>query len=260
MLWILLFFVLHWSLSLFFHSAFLHRYCSHKMYEMGPRRVRIFYFLTWFFQGSSFLNPRAYAIMHRMHHEYSDTEEDPHSPHFFKDVMGMMMHTKRIYNDFLTGKRVPEERFERDLPVWNALDRLGDFWPVRIMWGVVYGLIYLAIIQTHSLSLFWLLLLPVHFLMGPVQGAMVNWCGHKYGYSNFDNGDKSKNTEVWGLALLGELFQNNHHKFPERVNFAVKWYELDPTFVGLKVLHWVGVIKLLPVRSVNEGSSGKIKS
>ena len=29
------------------------------------------------------------------------------------------------------------------------------------------------------------LLLPVHFLMGPFHGAIVNWAGHKYGYRNF---------------------------------------------------------------------------
>jgi stearoyl-CoA desaturase (Delta-9 desaturase) len=77
---IILFFLGHWWLSLFFHTAFLHRYGSHKMYTMSPFMEKVFYFLTWFFQGSSYLIPRAYAVMHRMHHEYSDTKEDPHSP------------------------------------------------------------------------------------------------------------------------------------------------------------------------------------
>eukprot|EP01036_Dinobryon_divergens_P038408 gene38408-50429_t len=31
-------------------------------------------------EGSSFLSPRAYAILHRMHHAFSDTKRDPHSP------------------------------------------------------------------------------------------------------------------------------------------------------------------------------------
>ena len=53
--------------------------------------------MTYVFQGSSFLNPRAYAILHRMHHTYSDTEKDPHSPYFAKDVLGMMVKTKNIY-------------------------------------------------------------------------------------------------------------------------------------------------------------------
>jgi stearoyl-CoA desaturase (Delta-9 desaturase) len=246
--------VAHWSLSLFFHSGFLHRYCSHKMYTLSPFMERAFYFLTWFFQGSSFLIPRAYAVMHRMHHEYSDTEKDPHSPHFFKDVVGMMRHTKEIYNGFLTGRLKPESRFCGDLPVWNSLDKFGDAWPVRVAWGTVYGLIYLFLIQKFDLSYAWMLLLPVHFLIGPVQGAIVNWCGHKYGYQNFKNGDHSKNSEVWGFALLGELFQNNHHKYPERANFAVKWYEIDPTYWGLKVLDAVGIIKLLKKKEDQNGT------
>jgi len=33
--------------------------------------------------------------------------------------------------------------------------------------------------------------------MGPIHGAIVNWAGHKYGYQNFDNGDRSRNTLPW---------------------------------------------------------------
>ena len=60
--------------------------------------------------------------------------------------------------------------------------------------------------------------------MGPLHGAIVNWCGHKYGYANFDNQDKSKNTTPVDFLMLGELFQNNHHKFPNSPNFAKKWF------------------------------------
>lgn len=211
---------------------------------MHPVTEKIFYFCTWFFQGSSFLNPRAYAVMHRMHHDFSDTEQDPHSPHFFKDIFQMMIHTKRIYNDFLTGKRTPDSKYCEDLPTWPGLDKFGDYWLVRVSWGLIYSAIYLTIIYSQDLSYWWLLMLPIHFLIGPVQGAIVNWCGHKYGYANFNNGDKSKNTEVWGLLLLGELFQNNHHKFPESINFAKKWFEFDPTYLVLKILHALGIIQL----------------
>lgn len=200
--------------------------------------------MTWFFQGSSYLIPRAYAVMHRMHHEYSDTKEDPHSPIFFKDVVGMMKHTRLIYNDFVTGKRTPETQFAGDLPVWNKMDQFGDHWLTRLSWGVVYGLIYVFFIYQGA-SPFWLLLLPIHFLMGPVQGAFVNWCGHKYGYVSFDNGDHSHNTEPWGILLLGELYQNNHHKFPKSANFAAKWYEIDPVYPALWTLDKLHLIKLV---------------
>src|ERR1700712_4165154 len=127
MIAILLFFVGHWFLSLFFHSFFLHRFASHKMYHTSRNWERVFYGATWFAQGSSFLIPRAYGIMHRMHHTYSDTEKDPHSPHFFEDVWHMMLHTSKIFNGFSSGKELPEAQFTKEyLPVWDKLDRLGD--------------------------------------------------------------------------------------------------------------------------------------
>ena len=107
MIAILLFFALHWFFSLFFHSFFLHRYASHKMYNTSKGQEKTFYFLNWFFQGSSFLVPCAYAVMHRVHHTYSNTEQDPHSPHFAKDVIGMMMKTVAIFRSFETKKECP---------------------------------------------------------------------------------------------------------------------------------------------------------
>ncbi len=245
MLYILVFFFAHWWASLFFHTLFLHRYASHKMFTTGEVREKIFHFMTWLTQGSSYLVPRAYAVMHRLHHEHSDTEQDPHSPHFFKDVFGMMMHTRHIYNDFVEGRRTAASKFCQDLPVWTSFEKFADHAVTRSFWIAGYSLLYIAIIFYLDLSYFWLLLLPIHFLMGPVQGAIVNWCGHKYGYQNFDNGDKSRNTEFIGLFLLGELFQNNHHKYPTSANFAKKWYELDPTYLIMILMDKVGIIRFV---------------
>ena len=80
--------------------------------------------------------------------------------------------------------------------------------------------------------------------MGPIQGAVVNWCGHKYGYSNYDNEDHSKNSLPLDFLMLGELFQNNHHKHPNSPNFAKKWFEFDPSYPVIRFLNAVGIIKL----------------
>lgn len=204
---------------------------------------RFFYFLTFLTQGSSFLNPRAYAIMHRMHHAFSDTEKDPHSPHFFKDVWAMMIQTKNMYVAYATHKIEPEEAFRGDYPEWPALDKIADMWIVRLAFAAGYIAFYVAFAPSY----WWFLLLPIEFLMGPVQGAIVNWCGHKYGYSNFDNQDHSKNTVPWDFFLLGELFQNNHHKSANSPNFAKKWFEIDPTYPVVMALHYLHVIKLRKV-------------
>ena len=48
------------------------------------------------------------------------------------------------------------------------------------------------------------------FFYGAVNGAIVNWCGHKYGYQ-LDNHDHSKSLPL-DFLLMGELMKNNHHK------------------------------------------------
>lgn len=210
------------------------------MFTMSNGWEKFFYFFTFLSQGSSFLNPRAYSILHRMHHSYSDTVKDPHSPHFFKDVWSMMIQTKNLYRQLAKREIEPEETFRDGYPEWPALDRFADLWIVRLSFVACYTAIYIA----YAPSAWWFLLLPVQCLMGPVHGAIVNWCGHKYGYANYDNKDFSKNTVPWDFFLLGELFQNNHHKSPDSPNFAAKWYEIDPTYPVVKALSYLGIIKM----------------
>lgn len=237
---ILTFFLAHWFLSLFCQTFFLHRYASHKMFIMNKFWERFFYFFTFISQGASFLNPRAYAIMHRMHHAYSDTEKDPHSPHFFKDVWEMTMKTKDIYLGYSKYGIEPEKAFRSNYPEWKLVDKLSDMWSIRILFAIAYILFYI-----QFANYWWMyLILPIHFFIGPVQGAIVNWCGHKYGYSNYNNDDHSKNTVPIDIFLMGELMQNNHHKSPNNVNFAKKKFEFDPTFPLVVFMNWVGIIKL----------------
>jgi stearoyl-CoA desaturase (delta-9 desaturase) len=201
---------------------------------------RFFHLLTFITQGSSFLEPRSYAILHRMHHAYSDTIKDPHSPYFFKNVFAMMWNTKKIYADFLNRRRAPEKQFEDNYPEWKWLDKIGDSWPIRIAWGVLYSLFYI-----YFATAWWMfLLLPIHYFIGPIHGAIVNWCGHKYGYTNFKMKDKSKNTLAFDLLLMGELFQNNHHKLPGRTKFAFKWFEFDPTYPIIRFLSFFKIIQI----------------
>ena len=210
------------------------------MFWMSQFWIRFFYVFTFVAQGSSFLNPRAYAIMHRMHHAYSDTERDPHSPHYFKSMFKMMWKTKDHYLDILLRRVEPEKGFDKNIPEWPLFDKMANLWSVRFLWAGIYT-IYYVLFATQP----WMfLLLPIHFLMGPIHGGIVNWFGHKYGYRNFeDTGDHSRNTLVFDFLTLGELFQNNHHKLPSRPNFAVRKFEVDPAYPFLKVLSWLRIIK-----------------
>lgn len=212
---------------------------------MNPFWEKFWYVYTWVLQGSSYLNARAYAILHRMHHAYSDTEKDPHTPHFFKEVFSMMWHTRKVYNGVLAGTWEVEEKFLKNYPVYPKVDKIADSWFSRIGFGLAYVVFYYFFATEWWMFLF----LPIHFLMGPIQGAVVNWAGHKYGYRNYPEKDHSKNTLIIDFLMLGELFQNNHHHAGARPNFAFKWWEFDPVYPVIKFMNWIGMIKLVPLAS-----------
>jgi stearoyl-CoA desaturase (delta-9 desaturase) len=243
MLIIIFFFIAHWYLSLFSQTFFLHRYGAHKMFFMTKFWERFFFLFTWLTQGSSFLSPKAYAILHRMHHAYSDTEKDPHSPHYSSNVFTMMFKTWKIFtninNEEYKNLNI-DEKFTKDLPEWKFMNYVGSSWTSRIIWGAGYAIFYIFFAEHWALFL----LLPIHFFMGPVHGAIVNWCGHKLGYVNYDNNDKSKNSLFIDILLGGELYQNNHHKFANRPNFATKWFEFDITYPVIKLLSWFRIIRM----------------
>jgi stearoyl-CoA desaturase (Delta-9 desaturase) len=234
---IIVFFLAHWWGSVLMQTFFLHRYASHGMFQLSKPWERFFHFFTYVTQGSSYLVPSAYAYLHRAHHAYSDTDKDPHTPHRFTNVFTMMWETKKSYSALVVGEAQPEARFAGPVPSWPSLDRFGDSTTSRLGWGTAYSLYYLAFAPHWA----FLLLLPVHFLMGPVHGAIVNWAGHKYGYRNFATRDHSRNVLPWDVVTLGELFQNNHHRHAQSVNFGQRWFELDPAHSFVRVLGWLGI-------------------
>lgn len=237
---IFIFLAAHWFLSLFFQTFFQHRYAAHRMFTTSKVWERIFYLMTYLVEGSSFLNLRAYALMHRAHHAYSDTEKDPHSPYFFEDVFQMMKATYYTFNDYVKRVKNPEAEFPGHYPEWPLIDRIGSSILSRVLFSLGYIAFYIAFATEWWMYLF----IPIHIAMGPIHGAIVNWCGHKYGYRNFDNPDKSKNTTPFDFLMLGELFQNNHHRHPNSANFGKRWFEIDPVYPIMKMMHWVGIIRL----------------
>ncbi len=232
---ILLFLVMHSILSVFCQSFFLHRYSAHRMFTLTPFWEKFFYLMTYITQGSSFLNPRAYAVLHREHHAHSDSPDDPHSPHQYPGFVSMMLGTKKRYDAL-----VDSDEGAGHAPAWKFIDDIGTSAASSAVWAVLYTSYYIVFAE-HWWMYF---LLPIHFFMGPIHGAIVNWCGHLYGYRNFELGDESRNTLLFDFITLGELFQNNHHKFPARPNFAVRWFEWDPTYTMMVLFDAVGIIDM----------------
>ena len=239
---ILIFFLIHWYASIFMQTFFLHRYAAHRMFTTSKFWEKVFYIVTYISQGSSYLSAYAYGVLHRMHHAYTDTDKDPHSPSYTKTALQMMWETKNIYTRILERRYPVEERFTRDLPDWPLMDRIASSWISRIMWGVFYVLFYIAFAEHWALFL----LLPIHFTMGPVHGVIINWFSHKYGYRNFKVENTSTNYLPFDFLTMGEGYHNNHHRYGTKPNFGFKWFELDLTYVLMKIMNAFRVIRLNP--------------
>ena len=240
---ILIVFVLHWYLSLFFQTFFLHRYSSHQMFTMSPLWERVFFVLTWIFQGSSFLSPYAYGALHRLHHAYADTEKDPHSPAYDDNLFAMMWRTRSVYASILDRKMELETRFTKGLPRWDSFDWFANSYYSRIGWSLVYIGFYVV----FATSWWMFLLIPIHILMGPVHGVIINWFAHKYGYINFKVNDTSKNFLPFDFLMLGESYHNNHHTRAMNPNFGgVRWHEIDFTYPFIKLFNALRIIRLVP--------------
>jgi stearoyl-CoA desaturase (delta-9 desaturase) len=237
---ILTFFILQWYLSALMQSIFLHRYAAHKMFAMGPFAEKIFYILTWLFQGPSYLSANAYGILHRMHHAHADTEEDPHSPSYDKSMIAMMWRTGVIYSNILYRKVPIDKKYMVSNPEWRSFDLFASSWAARISFGIVYSLIYIW----AEPPVWMYALLPVQWLMGPVHGAIINWCAHKWGYRNYDISDTSKNFVPIDLLTVGESYHNNHHANPKNANFGVRFFELDVSYYVIRLLDLIGVVQL----------------
>lgn len=239
-MYIFIFFVAHWYLSLFSQTFFLHRYAAHQMFTMSKGWEKFFYVFTWITQGSSFLSPMVYGIMHRLHHAYADTENDPHSPSYSHNLFDMMWKTKNTYNALLHGDATVDSKFRKNVPNWIFMEKIGDSWVSRLGWGILYTLFYIQFATSPWLYA----LLPIHYLMGPVHGVIINWFAHKYGYINFEVNDTAKNLLPFDFLMMGESYHNNHHKLGGRANFGVRWHEFDPTYPFILLLNSLKVIKL----------------
>lgn len=79
--------------------------------------------MSYTMRGSSYMSPRAYAIMHRMHHAFTDTEKDPHSPRYSGNVFTMMMRTNKIYMGIYKGTLQVDDKFMKNIPDWPAFDK-----------------------------------------------------------------------------------------------------------------------------------------
>jgi stearoyl-CoA desaturase (delta-9 desaturase) len=170
--------------------------------------------------------PITWVATHRVHHLYSDTPADPHNARrgflwahmLWLVVPNPARPTEEAVNKYAADLACDPyyrwlERYSAwlQLPLALALFAVGGFsW---LVWGMFVRLVF-------SYHCTWL----------------VNSAAHSIGYRTYDTGDLSTNN--WWVALLawGEGWHNNHHAFPSSARHGLRWYELDSTWLTIRLL------------------------
>ena len=84
---------------------------------------------------------------------------------------------------------------------------------------------------------------PLRVVLGLHSTWLVNSATHMWGGRRFDTTDDSRN--LWWVALLtfGEGWHNNHHANPVSARHGVAWYELDMSYIQIRLLELVGIAR-----------------
>ena len=76
----------------------------------------------------------------------------------------------------------------------------------------------------------------------------INSLAHRYGRRRFETKDDSRNNLWLALLTFGEGWHNNHHFFPGSSRQGFRWWEVDLTWYGLKLMAMLGLVRgLKPV-------------
>jgi stearoyl-CoA desaturase (delta-9 desaturase) len=88
---------------------------------------------------------------------------------------------------------------------------------------------------------------------------LVNSATHMWGSRRFQTKDDSKNS--WWVAILtfGEGWHNNHHAHPTSARHGLAWYEVDLTWLQIRVLRFLGIAERVRVVDVNGRQPGQAR-
>jgi stearoyl-CoA desaturase (delta-9 desaturase) len=211
---------------MFFITAGYHRYFAHRSYKMArvPQFLMAFGGTTAAQKG-----PLWWAAHHRDHHRYADTDRDIHSPSkgFWWSHVGWFL-SNRFKATNVDGirdfARYPELRW-LDRHDWVGAWALGLATFLIFGWsGLVVGFFASTILLWHGTFL-------------------VNSVAHVFGRRRYETDDTSRNSLLVALATGGEGWHNNHHHYPASARQGFFWWEIDPTWYGLRMLSWVGLVR-----------------
>lgn len=221
--WVLLA-VTYWG-RMFFITAGYHRYFAHRSFRTG----RVFQFVLAFGGGMAAQKDALWwAGHHRVHHRYTDTELDPHTPRkgFWWSHVGWILaddYSDRPAGSMADFEKYPEIRFisRHDwIPPWvlAIACTLIAGWP-----GLLIGFFLSTVLLWHSTF-------------------MINSLAHVQGSRRYDTKDTSRNNPLLAVLTMGEGWHNNHHRHGYVCRQGVAWWEIDMTWYVLWALEKLHVI------------------
>ena len=216
-------------------TLYLHRSQTHQGVDLHPVVSHFFRFWLWLTSG---MVTKEWVAIHRKHHAFCETKQDPHSPKI-EGIGGVVLGGTELYQKASTKENL--DRFGHGTP---------DDWVERNVytgkrkWGVSSMLI-IDVLLFGGLGLcVW----AIQMMWIPFWAAgMINGTGHYKGYRNYETKDWSTNLTPIAFWIGGEELHNNHHAFPSSAKFSLKWWEFDIGWGYIKVLSLFGLAKVKKV-------------
>jgi stearoyl-CoA desaturase (delta-9 desaturase) len=219
-----------------------HRLFTHKSFETGPVMTTVLGILGSMSVEGSILR---WVSFHRCHHQHSDRDLDPHSPHthgggfvnilrgFWNAHAGWMFKT----SDKGLSKYVPDLQRSRLVRVLSAL------FPVWALLGLLIPTVIGGLISMSWTGAF------LGFLWGGLVRVLVvhhitwsvNSICHLWGTRPFKSHDESRNNPIVGVLALGEGWHNNHHAFPTSARHGLRWWEIDTSWIIIWAMARLGL-------------------
>jgi len=189
------------------------------------------YFLT--FCGTLGLQSGAitWVTTHRIHHAFTETEQDPHSPRggtFWSHIGWIMQGTAQNQTE------ATKQRFAPDL----MKDKVHVFMNEYYWVTPIIGAVILFAIGGWSMVLWGTFLRQV---IGWHSTWLVNSATHLWGTRRFETHDDSRNNGLIAALTFGEGWHNNHHANPRSAKHGLTWYEFDVNWVQIKFLEKIGL-------------------
>ena len=216
-----------------------HRLITHRAFvTYAP--VRFVLAVLGCMAGQSFFH---WVAWHRQHHRHSDEGGDPHDPHAAGGFFSRLARFFHAHTGWFFWVKPDFERYIPDLlddRVCTFVERTRDFW---YLLGMAIPAVA-AGIQSRSwegaaLGLLWGGLVRI-FVVHQITFSVNSVC-HLWGSRPFRTGDSSRNNPVVGVLGLGEGWHNNHHAFPGSARQGLFWWQLDLSWLVIRLLEILGL-------------------